>query len=47
MPKAGRDNTITTLDDKQSERDTRELRIDKVGVRGLKFPVQVRSWFDQ
>jgi GTP cyclohydrolase IB len=31
------------LHDKQSERDTRELRIDKVGVRGLKFPVQVRD----
>ncbi len=33
----------TVLDDKQSERDTRELRIDKVGVRGLKFPIQVRD----
>jgi GTP cyclohydrolase IB len=31
------------LDDKQSERDTRELRIDKVGVRGLSFPIQVRD----
>jgi GTP cyclohydrolase IB len=31
------------LDDKQSERDTRELPIDKVGVRGLRFPVQVRD----
>lgn len=31
------------LHDKQSERDTRELRIDKVGVRGLRFPVQVRD----
>jgi len=31
------------LDDKQSERDTRELRIDKVGVRGLRFPIQVRD----
>src|SRR5258708_14832674 len=31
------------LDDKQSERDHRELRIDKVGVRGLKFPIQVRD----
>src|SRR3954447_19475244 len=29
------------LHDKQSERDHRELRIDKVGVRGLKFPIQV------
>ena len=31
------------LDDKQSERDHRELRIDKVGVRGLRFPVQVQD----
>jgi GTP cyclohydrolase I len=31
------------LDDKQSERDHRELRIDKVGVRGLRFPIQVRD----
>jgi GTP cyclohydrolase I len=31
------------LDDKQSERDTRELRIDKVGVRGLRFPIRVRD----
>src|SRR6266446_1269258 len=29
------------MHDKQSERDHRELRIDKVGVRGLRFPVQV------
>ena len=31
------------MDDKQSERDHRELRIDKVGVRGLRFPIQVRD----
>jgi len=31
------------LHDKQSERDHREIRIDKVGVRGLRFPVQVRD----
>lgn len=29
------------LHDKQSERDTRELHIHKVGVRGLRFPIQV------
>jgi GTP cyclohydrolase I len=29
------------LHDKQSEPDHRELRIDKVGVRGLRFPIQV------
>lgn len=31
------------LHDTQSTRDTRELRIDKVGVRGLRFPIQVRD----
>src|ERR1700686_4372218 len=31
------------LHDKQSERDHRELRIDKVGVRGLRFPIQVQD----
>jgi len=31
------------LHDKQSERDFRDLRIDKVGVRGLKFPIQVQD----
>ncbi|KAB2649809.1 MAG: GTP cyclohydrolase I FolE2 [Verrucomicrobia bacterium] len=33
----------TKLSDKQSERDHRDLRIDKVGVRGLRFPIQVRD----
>lgn len=31
------------LSDKQSEPDHRQLRIDKVGVRGLRFPMQVRD----
>ncbi len=31
------------LHDKQSEPDYRQLRIDKVGVRGLRFPIQVRD----
>lgn len=31
------------MHDKQNERDHRELRIDKVGVRGLKFPIQIRD----
>ena len=31
------------LHDKQSEPDHRNLRIDKVGVRGLRFPIQVRD----
>ena len=29
------------LHDKQNERDHRELRIDKVGVRNLRFPIQI------
>src|SRR5664280_1412740 len=40
----GKKNVATRkLYDKQSERDHRELRIDKVGVRGLRFPIQVRD----
>ena len=31
------------LHDMQSQRDHRELCIDKVGVRGLRFPIQVRD----
>ena len=31
------------LHDAQNTRDHRELRIDKVGVRGLRFPIQVRD----
>jgi GTP cyclohydrolase I len=34
---------ISPLHDKQSERDHRELRIDKVGVRGMRFPIQIRD----
>ena len=34
---------VPKLDDKQSERDHRELRIDKVGVRNVRFPIQVRD----
>jgi len=36
-------NGSVQLRDKQSERDYRQLRIDKVGVRGLRFPIQVRD----
>jgi len=32
-----------TMSDQQSERDHRQLRIDKVGVRNLRFPVQIRD----
>src|SRR5215475_2895958 len=31
------------MQDKQNERDFRDLRIDKVGVRGLRFPIQIRD----
>ena len=31
------------MHDKQSEPDHRQLRIDKVGVRGLRFPIQIRD----
>ncbi len=34
---------MTELTDTQSERDDRNLPIDRVGVRGLRFPVQVRD----
>ena len=40
---ARRTRPAVKLHDKQSERDHRELRIDKVGVRGLRFPIQVRD----
>jgi len=43
MSRTGKINSAAHLHDKQSERDTRELRIDKVGVRGLRFPIQVRD----
>ena len=35
--------THQVLQDKQSEPDHRQLRIDKVGVRNLRFPIQVRD----
>ncbi len=43
MSRLTKKNSAAHLHDKQSERDTRELRIDKVGVRGLRFPIQVRD----
>ncbi|MBX3733795.1 MAG: GTP cyclohydrolase I FolE2 [Verrucomicrobiae bacterium] len=36
-------DAVAALTDKQNERDHRQLRIDKVGVRGLRFPAQVRD----
>lgn len=41
--KRNRASTPAKLHDKQSERDYRELRIDKVGVRDLRFPITVRD----
>src|SRR6202012_1140930 len=43
MSRNGKTVLPVKLDDKQSERDHRQLRIDKVGVRGLRFPIQVRD----
>ena len=34
---------LEAMHDKQSEPDHRRLRIDKVGVRGLRFPIQIRD----
>ncbi|MGZ4965408.1 MAG: GTP cyclohydrolase, FolE2/MptA family, partial [Limisphaerales bacterium] len=34
---------VEVMHDKQSERDHRKLPIDKVGVRGLRFPIQIRD----
>jgi len=36
-------NKPTELTDIQQERDNRELPIDKVGVRGLRFPIRIRD----
>ena len=36
-------NIPLKMQDKQNERDHRELRIDKVGVRNLRFPIQIRD----
>ncbi|MDR1144650.1 MAG: GTP cyclohydrolase FolE2 [Verrucomicrobiales bacterium] len=36
-----RKNPDPVLHDTQSTRDTRRLRIDKVGVKGLKYPIQI------
>jgi len=41
--RAANRNSAAHLHDMQSRRDHRELRIDKVGVRGLRFPIQVRD----
>jgi GTP cyclohydrolase I len=42
-PKIRRAKLPAALHDKQNERDFRELRIDKVGVRGLRFPIQIQD----
>jgi GTP cyclohydrolase I len=38
-----RNGSRVRLHDKQSERDYRELKIDKVGVRNLRFPITVKD----
>ncbi len=43
MSQVSKSKSPVKLDDKQSERDHRQLRIDKVGVRSLRFPIQVRD----
>src|SRR5580692_4498291 len=34
---------LEVMNDQQSQPDHRRLRIDKVGVRGLRFPIQIRD----
>jgi len=41
--RAAKKDPAAHLHDMQSRPDYRELRIDKVGVRGLRFPIQVRD----
>ena len=41
--RTGKRLAVHRLHDKQNEPDFRKLRIDKVGVRGLRFPIQVRD----
>jgi GTP cyclohydrolase IB len=43
VPVACDAQTTAPLHDVQSGSDHRELRIDKVGVRGLRFPIQIRD----
>jgi GTP cyclohydrolase I len=43
MSRTGKKQPTEELHDMQSHPDDRELRIDKVGVRGLRFPIQVRD----
>jgi GTP cyclohydrolase IB len=43
MSRSSHETKRPALLDKQSERDYRQLRIDKVGVRGLRFPIQIRD----
>jgi GTP cyclohydrolase I len=44
MSRTGKKRPVAAeLHDMQSRPDDRELRIDKVGVRGLRFPIQVRD----
>jgi GTP cyclohydrolase I len=38
-----KNSKVEVMHDKQNERDHRKLPIDKVGVRGLRFPIQIRD----
>lgn len=42
-PKKASRPAARPLRDEQNTRDHRQLRIDKVGVRGVRFPIQVRD----
>ena len=35
--------SLTNLTDTQSQRDTRKIAIDRVGIKGLRYPMQVRD----
>jgi GTP cyclohydrolase I len=43
MSRTSKKRVVEELHDMQSHRDDRELSIDKVGVRGLRFPIQVQD----
>lgn len=42
-PRVEHGRVPSDLHDKQSERDYRQIRIDKVGVKDLEFPIQIRD----
>src|SRR5277367_4767452 len=40
---APQEETLTPLRDTQSERDHRRIAIDRVGVKNLRYPMQIRD----